>query len=127
MNQVSQLGIPHFGELALRLKGLRKRLIEQLSREDVLHAAAREPGVRTGKGGATELPGPSAPQPWRVLDQLDDLIEKLDQLEPPFSSWQSAVDRTEDFIGALEQHETDELHRIQTPSFTRPNPGPAGE
>ncbi len=41
-----------------------------------------------------------------LLDQLGDLMERLNQLEPPFQSWQRALDEFEQVVAAIESHET---------------------
>jgi hypothetical protein len=44
----------------------------------------------------------------QLCERLDNLIERLDQVVPPFASWQNAMDEVELFVDALEQHEEQE-------------------
>lgn len=47
-----------------------------------------------------------------LVARMDDLYEKLMQLEPPFASWQDAVQQIGLFVDVLEQHEEQESENI---------------
>lgn len=118
MNEVSQLGIPHFGETAMRLRPLRSRLADHFACEDEMTAKVTD----SLGGGASESETQgfedsavrSSREHRELLRQLDDLIRDLDELDPPFRSWQAAISAVERFIDSLEQHEADELQRINS-------------
>lgn len=105
--EIAQRGFPHFGETADRLKQLRLRLTEHFRQED-------EISERLAKLGETPSPEVEANRRQVAIDhgcllsRLDTLIGRLSELEPPFESWQAAVEEVELFCDALEQHEEQE-------------------
>lgn len=104
---IGQRGIPHFGETADRLKQLRERLAEHFAREDEICdqllaiADSPSPEVESNRRQV-------ATDHVNLLTRLDKLISNLSELEPPFDSWQQAVEQVELFCDALEQHEEQE-------------------
>ena len=64
--------------------------------------------------GSENLASRSSRDHRELLKQLDDLIRDLDQLDPPFLSWQAAISELERFIDSLEQHESYEFQRINS-------------
>ncbi len=48
----------------------------------------------------------------RLFTQIDDLMKRLNQLDPPFDSWQQAMKEVEVFIDVLEQHENREVENM---------------
>ena len=48
----------------------------------------------------------------RLLGHLDELIAKLNVLEPNFASWQAAMEQVESFADTLEQNEEQESASI---------------
>lgn len=117
MHEVSSLGIPHFGEAGSRLTQLRERLVKHFQVEDQIAVELCEarptcPERQAAKRQASRDHG-------QLLDRVDDLIERLSQLEPPFDSWQQAVYEIGLFIDALEQHEEQESENLQWLSPTR--------
>ena len=112
MQEVSQLGIPHFGETATRLRPMRARLEVHFAHEDEMVTQL------------AELYPPSSPEidavrrqsdrdHSRLLERLDGLIDRLDQTEPPFASWQAAMEEVELFVDVLEQHEDQESESFE--------------
>ena len=112
MQEVNQLGIPHFGETATRLRPLRARLVSHFAHEDEMVSQL------------AELYPPSSPEVdavrrqshrdhGQLLERLDDLIQRLEQTEPPFDSWQTAIDQVELFVDVLEQHEDQESESFE--------------
>jgi len=112
MLEVNQLGIPHFGETATRLRPLRTRLVTHFEHEDEMVAQL------------SKLYPPSSPEIEAVRSQsshdhrqllarLDELIDRLDQPDPTFTSWQAAMDEVELFVNALEQHEEQESESFE--------------
>lgn len=112
MLQVNQLGIPHFGETATRLRPLKQRLFVHFGRELELISQL-----------AAHYPPPSpeieAVQKQSIRDhdqllaRLDDLIARLNLTEPPFQSWTEAMEEVGLFMDAIEQHEEHESDSIQ--------------
>jgi iron-sulfur cluster repair protein YtfE (RIC family) len=105
--QIAQRGFPHFGETACRLKELRERLCEHFTEEDEIAEqllamkGERSPEVEANRRQV-------ASDHVNLLARLDSLIEQLNQVDPPFDSWQEAVEKVERFCDALEQHEEQE-------------------
>lgn len=105
--EVAQRGFPHFGEASERLKRLRECLTSHFSEEDSI---SDELVVLSGR------PTPEIEANRRQVDsdhinllaRLDTLIGELGALDPPFESWQDAVEKVERFCDALEQHEEQE-------------------
>jgi predicted nucleic acid-binding Zn-ribbon protein len=112
MHELDQLGRQHFGETATRLRSLRELMVEHFSQEG-------EMVEQLGK-----LYSPLSPEVASVrrkaesdhehlLHRVDDFIARLNQLEPPFRTWQQAIDEMEGFASLLEQHETNEWDSIE--------------
>ncbi len=111
MSDVSQLGIPRFGETALRLKSLRRQLAKHFQRENEI--TNQLSGLYSPECVAVSATRRQAIRDHRVLlDRLNDLVDRLDELEPPFESWQSAINEVESFVAALEQHEDHEAENV---------------
>ena len=112
MKEVEQLGIPHFGEIAIRLRPLRERLVIHFEREDEmiaqLAASLLEPSV-----DFDQLRSESANDHEMLLAQLDDFSARLNETDPPFASWQAAMSEVESFIARLERHEAMESNAIE--------------
>ncbi len=111
MNEVSQLGIPRFGETANRLQQFRDRLTMHFDREDEIGTQLAD-----HYADSTELDAArrQAERDHRQLrNRLSDLISRLDALDPPFTSWESAMDEVESFVVALERHEDQEAESVE--------------
>lgn len=113
MHEVNQLGIPHFGETATRLAPLRNRLVNHFHREDEMIAGLAEQYPSTSPE-IEAVRRQSGRDHHRLLCRLDDLIDRLAQIDPPFDSWQAAMDELEMFVDLLEQHEERESESIET-------------
>jgi hypothetical protein len=112
MREVSQLGIPHFGETAMRLRPLHDRLVHHFGREyEMIVQLAESHPPPSPEVDAVRRQSTSDHQ--QLLARLDDLIQRLNQTEPPFASWQAAMDEVEIFVNALEQHEEQESESIK--------------
>jgi hypothetical protein len=49
-----------------------------------------------------------------LLSRLDDLMQRLVETEPPFTSWEAAMDEIGFFVDALGQHEEQESESIKS-------------
>jgi hypothetical protein len=111
MGEVSQLGIPHFGETATRLCQVRERIVQHFEREDEMVAEL----ARLYPGSSPEIASirkRSSRDHSHLLTRLDDLSKRLSELEPPFKSWQEAMQDVELFVNELEQHEDHESESV---------------
>lgn len=110
LGEVSQRGIPRFGELAARLSQMRRRMKQHFDREetlgDDLQRASDCLEVKTSRQRA-------ANDHQHLTQRIDDLIAKLSELEPPFESFQQAIDQVGLFVDAFEQHEEQEAQGLQ--------------
>ena len=105
--EIAQLGVPYFGESADRLRQLRERLNEHFAREDeICDQLIAITGTPSPEVDANRRQ--IAADHLNLLSRLDALINQLSELDPPFSSWQQAVEQVERFCDALEQHEEQE-------------------
>ena len=111
MGEVSQLGIPHFGETATRLGQVRERLVQHFEREDemVTELASLYPD---SSPEIASIRKQSSRDHSLLLSRLDDLSKRLSELEPPFESWQQAMQDVEFFVDTLEQHEDRESESV---------------
>ena len=111
MIEVGQLGIPRFGETATRLQPLVESLAILFENENTI-------ANQLAKAYPQSLRAISAVkrQCFRDHDQLkrrlDDLISRLQEIEPPFASWNLAYDEVSLFIEALHQHEDQESESL---------------
>lgn len=117
--EIAQRGFPHFGETADRLRQLRHQLVEHFAHEDeicrrlVQISGALSPEV---DANCRQV----ACDHERLLSRLDALVAQLSDLEPPFDSWQAAVEQVERLCDAIEQHEEQESDCI---GWLLPNEG----
>lgn len=111
MHDVSTLGIPRFGEAGSRLTQLRSRLVEHFRVEDEIATELCEsrpscPDRQAAKRQAER-------DHKQLLTRVDELNDRLLQLEPPFASWQEAVQQIGLFMDVLEQHEEQESENLE--------------
>lgn len=113
MREVEQRGIPHFGETATKLKPFRDLLASHFDREDgILDELAMNYEDTSPEIAAIRRQTGRDHQ--HLLHDLDDFIERLNKLEPPFESWQSAMREFDLYFGRLEQHEEQESESLRT-------------
>ncbi len=124
LGEVSQLGVPRFGELAERLRHLRDRMLQHFDREDKLgeemhlsHACVEVEATRRR----------AASDHLHLTERLDRLIAKLSELDPPFNSFQQAIDEVSLFVDAFEQHEEEESQGLTWLTKLTPRSGPPAE
>ena len=116
MSEVNQLGIPHFGEAGSRLQNLRYRMLQHFKREDLivenLAAQFESESQASALAVVAELHQRATSDHETLLIRLDDLIERLNHLEPPFQSWLEAMQEIELFTLQLQEHEDYEWEQI---------------
>ncbi len=110
VRDVSELGMPRFGELGVRLRPFRELLSA--------HFADEESGEFPASGGQSGDGQPKAGENLaglhhRILEDLDSMIARLRASEPPFRSWQAAIEELEALIKVIEQHEEYEMNLLQ--------------
>ena len=97
---VSELGMPRFGEMSTRLQLLAERLDEHFSHEEALRratsCAADEIDVIVDEHQA-------------IRNECEALIRRLHDSETPFSSWQAACEEFEALCARLARHEQHEI------------------
>lgn len=111
MREIEKFGIPHFGEAATRMRAMQQRLIQHFGSEDemILELALIQP-IAGAK--LDELSQESTSDHSELLDRLAQLMERLNQLEPPYDSWQDALAEFEQIVVAIEDHEAEESRQV---------------
>ena len=103
MTEVSLLGFPHFGEAAARLKRLRQKFLQCLHTHQSSRPEASDEAVPNGAGYVLSEDDVD-PTCLSLLTQLDDLADRLMELDPPFESWQNATHQVNDVLQRIENH-----------------------
>ncbi len=112
MRKVEQRGIPHFGETGTRLQPFRAMLVEHFDDEDkMLDELAKNYSKDSPEIAAMRRQ--STRDHNCLLADLDDYCRRLNQLEPPFQSWQAAMEEFDLLICRLELHEDQESESLQ--------------
>lgn len=119
LGEVRQMGFPKFGELADRLRALRTRMIRHFEHEnelgeDLQHACdcVEVTATRRSTSGDHQ----------NLTHRIDDLIAKLGEPDPPFESFQQAIDQVGLFVDAFEQHEEQEAQGLQWLAINNSDP-----
>ncbi|TWU37406.1 hemerythrin domain-containing protein [Novipirellula artificiosorum] len=108
---VSQMGVPKFGEAACKLKQFRKQLTHHFDREDQMGRQLAD-AYPAGSAEVAASRDQASQDHQELLVELDSLVERLGQLEPPFESWQIAMREVGLFIDRLDEHEEYEGEHI---------------
>lgn len=103
----AQLGMPQFGETANKLAYLRTHLVAHFEREDEI-ASQLSSGQAAASVEVQATCRQAAHDHLHLLKRLDDLISRLNQVQPPFDSWEQAFREIDLFLDAMEQHEEQE-------------------
>ncbi len=112
MRELDQLGRQHFGETATRLRELRELMVTHFDREaEMIEKLGQDHYSDSPEVAAVRRQSDRDHQ--HLLNQIDQLIGRLDQLEPPYGSWQEAIDDLESLVSLLEQHEAREWDSIE--------------
>jgi hypothetical protein len=111
MKEVNDIGIPHFGEAGDRLRSLRGRLQQHFDREDDIIEGLEE-YFDDSPSAVGALRNQSSADHQHIMHRLDGLMERLNQLEPPFKSWLAAMGEIESFVSGLAQHEREESDTV---------------
>ncbi len=120
MREVSLLGIPHFGETATRLRPLREYLVRHFEREDELIAQLATSYASSLSPELDAVRTASAREHRQLLIDLDDLMIRLNQTEPPFASWEAAMGQVDRLVDTLDQHEARESGSIEALIRSKP-------
>lgn len=99
--EVSELGMPHFGELGQRLMCYRETLEKQFSEEEC--SPQFSGGSKQFSECSQEL-SMLCQQHAQFLDELDNMVVKLHQEPPPYDSWQDAVRQFQELQTEIERH-----------------------
>ncbi|HQX50534.1 MAG TPA: hemerythrin domain-containing protein [Planctomycetaceae bacterium] len=110
IRDVSEWGMPRFGELGTRLTTFRETLAahfeDEESQEYAILDSQHEPAVA---GATREWPNLH----HDYLKQLDVLVQCLRALEPEFETWQEAVRQVDTLITEICEHEDREIQFLQ--------------
>jgi hypothetical protein len=111
MWEVNQMGIPHFGETASRLKPFRELLSEHFGRERAMLEKLAEL-YPSASPEVNAFQRQTAMDHQELLARLDHLYQRLQEIDPPFASWSEAMEEVDVFFAAVEQHELLESDRV---------------
>ena len=112
MRDVEQLGVPRFGETATRLVPFRTLLAKHFDEENEMldelakSYSSESPEIAAMRRQATQ-------DHVNLLANLDDFTGRLSDLEPPFQSWQAAMQEFDLLYIQIEQHEDQESENLQ--------------
>jgi len=101
-HDVSELGIPHYYEMGCLLTGLRRQLDTHIRHEQERGFLAPAVAVHAQN---PEILEEIRSEHETLLQQLDEIIERLQQKEPDYDSWNEPRDLLEAFFVALHEHE----------------------
>lgn len=112
MRELDQLGKQHFGETATRLHDLRQHLVQHFDREEEMIQRLGQ-AYPTGSPEVTAVQRQTEQDHENLLQRVDDMVERMNHIDPPFKSWQQAMDEVEGLVSLLEQHESSEWDNIE--------------
>lgn len=107
MREVQQQEFPKFRETAAKLTPYRTLLAQHFAREDEMlvelasHYSADSPEIAA-------IGRQSQHDHDNLLGDLDDFMQRLDHSDPPFATWQLAINEFDQFFCRLEIHEEQE-------------------
>ncbi|TWU22499.1 hypothetical protein Pla52o_35570 [Novipirellula galeiformis] len=110
--EVASQQAAEFSDAAMRLLQIRDRLVDHFVREDQIGRQLREHYPK----GSVEVEASyrqACQDHEELLSELDDLADRLDQVDPPFESWMEAVHEVTLFIDRIEEHEECEAEHVR--------------
>ena len=110
IHEVTEIGVPHFRELGVKLESVRDSLKKHFAIEEEQGYLAE---ALAGRPQLKEEANALQKQHAQFLKQLDTLICKLEGCERPFESWQEACNEFESFLVGLKEHEVRETDILQ--------------
>jgi hypothetical protein len=120
IRQLSEIGMPRFGELASRLRVFRNDLEQHFRAEEncsqMLHAATEETTENDPNGNRLHS---------QLLDRLNTLTQRLTHGLDEFTGWNAAVDEVRSLIAEICEHERREMDALRKVRSIKPplNPG----
>jgi hypothetical protein len=110
-NEVAELGMPRFGELASRLVELRDILADHFRREE--QGGYMTPALSAAPQLARQVSELQS-QHEVLLERIDDLVSRLRCCDPAFPGWQVAKEEFEEILSDLREHEVAENMLMQS-------------
>lgn len=112
IRQLSEIGMPRFGELACRLEGFRTELAQHFRNEEQygerLHV--HDPEVSADTSAAAVDGGRQHEQ---LLDRLSKLNQRLRRGQEEFRGWNAAVEEVGALVKEICEHERREMEILQ--------------
>ncbi|TWT80997.1 hypothetical protein CA13_24440 [Planctomycetes bacterium CA13] len=109
---VAQSGVPKFGEAARQLSRLRERLLYHFAREKEMGHQLAE-AYPEGSNEVAQSCKKAEQDHNQLMKELEGLIDRLSQLDPPFDSWEAAISEVGLFAQRLDEHEAYECEHIE--------------
>ena len=112
IRQLSEIGMPRFGELACRLEGFRTELAQHFRNEEQygerLHVHGPEVSADTSAAAAD-----GGRQHEQLLDRLSKLNQRLRRWQEEFRGWNAAVEEVGALVKEICEHEQHEMEILR--------------
>jgi len=109
IHQLSEIGMPRFGELACRLEGFRGELARHFQNEE--HHGGRL--QMHGDAESAEVAAHGSEQHRQLLERLSLLIRRLSKGMEEFQGWNVAVSEVSALMGEICEHERREMEILR--------------
>ncbi len=109
IHQLSEIGMPRFGELACRLEGFRRELAQHFQNEEQYGERLHFPG----SAESVEAAAHGVHQHQQFLERLSLLIQRLCRGMEEFRGWNAAVGEVGALMGEICEHERREMEILR--------------
>lgn len=109
IHQLSEIGMPRFGELACRLEGFRGELAQHFQNEEQYGERLHFPG----SAESVEAAAHGVHQHQQFLERLSLLIQRLGRGMEEFRGWNAAVGEVGALVGEICKHEQREMEILR--------------
>ncbi len=108
--QLYEKGLPKFGEMGTRVEGFRDLLAKHFDDEE--QEGYFKPIFDESPGFCIMVPD-FKKQHAEILCRIDDFTTRLKETESPFQSWNEALQKFEEILADLREHEDQEIKMVQ--------------
>ena len=109
IHQLSEIGMPRFGELACRLEGFRGELAQHFQNEEQYGERLHFPG----SAGSVEAAAHGVHQHQQFLERLSLLFQRLGRGLVEFRGWNAAVEEVGALVKEICEHEQHEMEILR--------------
>ena len=108
--QLKEKGLPKFGEMGTRVKCFRDLLAKHFKDEE--QEGYFQPIFDESPGFCIMVPD-FKKKHAKILSRIDNFITRLKETEYPFPSWNEALQKFEEILADLREHEDQEIKIVQ--------------